>query len=129
MQNLERVDNRIAVDLKGAYQEKADAQLAEWQTRIEQLKSSSSPSEARRPADRQRVVQRLEDCHRIARVRLDELRTSQDERWEFAKQAVERAMIDLKRALDESGVDQAGRFLRLQSSRSHVYEPFPKKKG
>lgn len=129
MQNLEHIENRVGTDIKGAYQAKADAQLAEWRTRIEQLKTNANPSEPKRPAERQRAVQRLEDCYRIARVRLDELRSSQDERWELAKQAVERAMIDLKRALDESGVEQAGRFLRLQSSRSHVYEPFPKRKG
>lgn len=129
MHRLEHLERNVVVDIKCAYQEKADAQLAEWQTRIEQLKSYSNRSEERRPAEQQRIVQRIEDCYRIARVRLDELRSSQEERWELAKQAVERAMIDLKRALDESGVEQAGRFLRLQSSRSRVYEPFPKKKG
>ena len=129
MQNLDRFENKVAADMKGAYQAKADTQLAEWHARIEHLKSDASTVHLKLPADRQRLVQRLEDCHRIARVRLDELSASQDERWELAKQAVERAMIELKRALDESGVEQAGKFLNLQSSRSHVYEPFPKKKG
>jgi hypothetical protein len=115
--------------LKEAYQEKADAQLLEWQTRIERIRVDPFYFAARRPLDQQRAVERLDDCYRIARVRLDELRSSQDDRWEFAKQAVERAMIDLKRALDESGTGNAGKILQLNSSREHRYEPFQTKKG
>ena len=115
--------------LKEAYQEKADAQLQEWQAWIEHVRSNPIHFHSPRPADQQRVVERLDDCYRIARVRLDELRSSKDERWEFAKQAVERAMIDLKRALDESGTANAGKFLQLNTSREHMYEPFRDKKG
>jgi hypothetical protein len=73
------------------------------------------------------MVVRLEDSHRIARFRLEELRAAQDETWELSKQAVERAMIDLKKVLDESGAGQAGRLLHLQTSRVHLYEPFSKR--
>lgn len=115
------------MEIKKAYQEKADAQLHEWQTWIEQFRLEQNGSISGRLADRQRMMQRLEDCHRIARVQLDELRSSQEDRWELTKQAVERAMIDLKAALDESGAANSGRFLQLQSSRSHIYEPFQRR--
>jgi hypothetical protein len=85
--------------------------------------------DSHRPYHQQRAFERLDDCYRIARVCLDELRTSQDERWEFAKQAVERAMINLKRALDESGTQKAEKFLQLNTNRDHIYEPFHDKKG
>lgn len=113
--------------MKEIYQDKADAQLHEWQEWIENYKTDPGISGTRGPADHQLLSERLEDCQRIARIRLQELRSSHDEHWELAKQAVERAMIDLKRVLDESGVEQTGRSLHLQSSRAHVYEPYFRK--
>lgn len=117
------------MELKEAYQEKADAQLQEWRTRIERMRKDPYDYDKHLLFHQQRAFERLDDCYRIARVCLDELRTSQDERWEFAKQAVERAMINLKRALDESGTRNAGKFLQLNTSREHIYEPFHNKKG
>jgi hypothetical protein len=113
--------------MKEAYQEKADAQLREWHGWIEHTKYDPTVLKARKTAEQQRTVERLEDCHRIARVRLDELRYSQEERWELAKQAVERAMIDLKKALDESGASTAGKNVELIVGRAHIYEVYHRK--
>ncbi len=111
--------------MREIYQEKADAQLHEWQEWIANYRSEPvALSAARKASNRQLMMERLEDCQRIAQMRLEELRSSQDERWDLAKQAVERAMIDLKKVLDESGAGQAGRLLELHTSRAHVYEPF-----
>ncbi len=115
------------MEVREIYQEKADAQLHEWQERIENYKSDPGLYGTRKTANWQQMSERLEDCQRIARVRLEELRSSRDERWELAKQAVERAMIDLKKVLDESGAGQAGRSVHLQTSRAHVYEPFSRR--
>ena len=115
--------------IKDAYHQKADAQLREWQVWIEQIKLGFGERPVRRADDYRRSVERLEDCHRIARIRLDELHSSSESRWEIAKQAVEQAMIDLKTALDESGVDRVGRFVQLEPDRSHVFEPFHYRKG
>lgn len=115
--------------MKDAYHQKADAQLREWQVWIEQIKLGAGKRTAKRPEDHLRSVERLEDCHRIARVRLSELYSSSEARWEYAKQAVEQAMIDLKNAFDESGVDPVGRYVQLQPDRSHVFEPFHYRKG
>lgn len=118
---------------KEAYQEKADSQLQEWQAWIEQYKSDSFSQRSAKSTthqglnDRARMLDRLEDCQRIAQVRLSELRSSNDGRWELAKQAVERALIDLKQALDESGAGDSKRLLQLQTNRSHVYEPFQRR--
>ena len=75
--------------LKEAYQEKADAQLREWQERIERIKAYSSTARHNQTSNTQRAFERLVDCCHIAQLRLDELRASREERWEFAKQAVE----------------------------------------
>jgi len=100
--------------VKEAYQIKADSQLCEWQGWIEQYKTSDGAGD----------YQRLEQAYQTARSRLNDLSTSSDDRWEFSKQAVERAMIDLKRLLDESGAAQNARYLTLQTSRSYAYQPF-----
>ena len=115
--------------MREAYQEKVDAQLYEWHTWIEKFKADPAFADSTRLPEQQRIVDRLEDCYRIARLRLDELRISQDGRWDFTKQAVERAMIDLKKILDESGAGHAARLLRLQAGGSYVYEPFHQRKG
>ena len=115
--------------MREAYQEKADAQLREWQAWIEQYKSAPLIPKTENRADHQQVSSRLEDSHRIAQLRLEELRSSKDDRWEFAKQAVERAMIDLKQMLDESGAGQSARLLRLQNNRLHIYETFTHRTG
>lgn len=112
--------------MKEMYQEKARAQLKEWQGWIEQYRSTVGAVSADL-RENQRKVERMENCYRIACVRMDELHRSQGEQWELAKQAVERAMIDLKRALDEDGARSAARLVHIQKSRAHVYEPFEKK--
>lgn len=113
--------------MKEAYQEKADAQLREWRAWIDNYRSVSRSSFARSAAERQRVMDRLEAFHHVACGRLEDLRLSQEEHWEFAKQAVERAMIDLKRALDESGAATVGRIVEVQANRSYIYDPFERK--
>ena len=117
------------MELKNAYQEKSDAQLTEWRAWIEQYKANPSVFPTIKPADRQRTTSRLDDSYRIARIRLEELRSSNEAHWEIAKQAVERAMIDLKHLIDESGIGQSGKRLKLEANRSYVYEPFQRRKG
>jgi hypothetical protein len=117
------------MELKKVYQEKSDAQLREWLGWIEDYKTASPLSMAGKPIDRLWITRRLEDSHRLACIRLDELRNSNDDHWELAKQAVERAMIELKHVIDESGIGQSGRFLQIQTNRSYVYEPFQRRRG
>ena len=118
---------------KEAYQEKAGAQLREWQAWIEQYKADPLAHRSTKAAGLQSIpahremTGRLEDCHRVAQASLEALRTTREERWELAKQAVERALIDLKQALDESGASNSNRPVQLQTNRSHVYEPFQRR--
>lgn len=112
------------MDVKQAYQDKANAQLCEWRNWIERYKSEHGSANHEEQA---RKVARLDDCLKIASGRLEELCSSQESRWELAKQALERAMIDLKMALDDSGAVRAGRFLQIEASRAHAYEPFQRR--
>lgn len=110
-----------AIELKQAYQEKADDQLREWHAWIEHFKFTSKGQ------DQQQCVERLEEYHHAARAQLTELRACPDDRWELVKQAVERAMIELKRVMDEVGVEFVGKPIQLQQRRSYIYEPFARK--
>lgn len=113
--------------VKEAYLEKANAQLCEWQAWIEQYTMGSSQSGYLHKVDHNRYTEQLGKCYRVARVYLDNLQEAPEDRWEFSKQAVERAMIDLKRLLDDSGAAQNARYLTLQTSRSYAYGPFQRK--
>jgi hypothetical protein len=115
------------MNLRERYEDKADAQLHEWQEWIENYLSDPPVPAISQHVNQVHMKERLGDSLRLARACLEELRGAQDERWEFSKQAVERAMIDLKRLLDESGAGQAGRAIPLQTSRARAYEPFSKR--
>src|SRR5512146_3277488 len=80
--------NESSMDVRNIYQEKADAQLHEWQEWIEHFKTDPTIPGVKKGISKQQVVERLEDCHRVARFQLDELRGAQSETWELAKQAV-----------------------------------------
>lgn len=109
------------------YQEKVDAQLHEWQEWIQFYRADHVVGTPRLTTNHQQMLERLDVCHQAAKNRLEELRSAQGVHWELSKQAVERAMIDLKKLLDESGAAQAGRSLSLQTNRSYIYEPFSKR--
>jgi hypothetical protein len=109
--------------LREAYTEKAAAQLEEWQGWIANYKAVNADYWVKEPSE----AQRLEDCYQLASVRVSELSSARGKDWEIAKEALEGAMIDLKRAIDESGVFRAGRSIRLQSNRHSLPVIFSKK--
>lgn len=113
--------------MREAYQKKANAQLREWQAWIDEYDADLAQKDQEIAADNQRLVARVRDSILHARTRLSELCAAPDETWEFSKQAVERALIDLKKALDESGLTRSARLVPVQAGRAHVYEPFERK--
>lgn len=116
---LEKVNT---MGVKEAYQKKVDEQLREWQAWIEQYKMDDP--KPGNPAKRRQMVERLELGYLVARGHLDELYDAQSDQWDASKQAVEYAMIDLKRILDESGAVQNAKHLTLHPTRSYAYDPF-----
>ncbi len=112
------------MSMRERYQEKVDAQLNEWKRWVDRYKNDPQLSASDRNADHQQMIARLDDYYKKTQTRLAELRTAPDQRWELAKQAVERAMIDLKQLLDESGAANVGRSLPIQANRP--LGPYPK---
>ena len=111
------------MSLREAYTEKAAAQLQEWQAWIANHKAENADYWVNVPSE----AQRLEECYQAASVRVVELSSAGGKEWEIAKEALECAMIDLKRAIDESGVFRAGRSIRLQANRHSLPVLFSKK--
>jgi hypothetical protein len=117
----------MLMEIRETYQKKAGAQLKEWQGWIEQIKREITSRSGVKFAEEQQIILNLENCHSKARMRLEELGTAHESHWELAKQGVERAMIDLKQALDQIGPNHSGKFLELQDNRSRSNEPFYRK--
>jgi hypothetical protein len=113
--------------VREAYQKKANAQLHQWQAWVDEYDAALEHSVQENTTDDQRMVARVRDSIQHARTRLSELCAASDETWEFSKQAVERALIDLKKVLDESGVTRSARLVPVQAGRAHMYEPFERK--
>jgi hypothetical protein len=115
------------MNLREYYQEKVDAQLHEWKEWIDNYRADAAQISGKTAAEQQRLLDKLEACHQAAWLRLQELRQTDEKGWNLAKQAVERALIELKKSLDESGAAQAGTLLSLHPNRSHLDEPFWKR--
>ena len=114
--------------MREAYIEKVTAQLVEWQTWIERFKVDGDIRKAGRPLEPTSHMQaRLDACYQLARDHLTVLDSSSKTAWEGAKEEVERALVNLKTALDESGAGRAGQTLALRSSRARVFDPFQRK--
>ncbi len=82
--------------MREAYQKKANSQLREWQVWIDEYDAGLEHGDQANVVDDQRTVTQVRDCIQFARTRLSELCAASDDHWEFSKQAVERALIDLK---------------------------------
>ena len=112
--------------LRESYQEKAGQQLKEWQAWILRFKSSPSLPRKSRWTDPRQAAEHLDTCYQAAFERLNQLIQADGAGWEPAKEAMEQAMIHLKRALDDSGACQAAQTVRIKTY-NHVLEPFERK--
>ena len=115
------------MEVKQAYQEKAEAQLREWRDWIEQYKLNPNLPARSRFQSAEQAVRRLDESYLAVLASLNNLRRIDDLQWEAAKQRLEQAMINLKKVLDDSGACRAGELLKLQIHRNLVYGPFERK--
>ena len=104
--------------MREAYIEKVTAQLIEWQTWIERYKAGDAVLKASRLVDPKHMQERLDACYQLACSCLTTLDASSKTAWEGAKEEVERALVDLKTALDESGAGRAGQRSRGRRHRA-----------
>jgi chromosome segregation ATPase len=88
------------MDRREAYREKLDAQLKELKTKIDRLESRVSTLSAEAKAELSREIHDLRGRKMIVREKWNELQKSGGEAWDAMREGVDRAVTDLKDALE-----------------------------
>lgn len=88
--------------MKESYQEKMDAQLAEWQAKIDTLKAKADKAEAKQKINYYEQIESLRTKQQKLQEKLDELRNAGEGAWEEVKAGVESAWQDLKGAVEKA---------------------------
>lgn len=88
--------------LKEAYQEKMEAQLKEWQARIDTLKAKADKAQADQKVKYYEKVESLRMKQMTANEKLRELRQASEGAWEDLKAGMEMAWDDLKLSVEEA---------------------------
>lgn len=88
--------------MRDAYIEKMEAQLREWNAKIDQLKAKGDIAKADAKVKYYKKVKDLTEKSEGMRRRLDEMKVSGIEAWDELKLGLEKAWIDLKSALDRA---------------------------
>jgi len=87
---------------KKAYQEKIEAQLKEWGSKIDELKAKAEKSKAELKINYEKQIQDLRTKQEVAQTKLRELRESGEETWEGLKTGLEKGLDELKDAFDRT---------------------------
>lgn len=88
--------------IKKAYQEKMEAQLKEWQTKIDALKAKADRAKAEQKIKYDEQIESLRSKQQHVREKLDELRSASEGAWEEVKSGVEQAWQDLRNAYERA---------------------------
>ena len=87
------------MDKKEAYEKKMEAQLDEWNARIDMLKAKAAKAEADSKIELQDNIDELQKKRQEAEDKLQELRNSSSDAWEDLKDGVEKAWSDFGAAV------------------------------
>lgn len=88
--------------IKEAYQQKMNAQLQEWQQKIDLLKSQADKAEAEQKIKYYEQIESLRAKQVAVHEKMDELRTAGEGAWEDVKAGVELAWRDLEDAYERA---------------------------
>jgi len=91
------------MDTKAAYQKKMEAQLEEWNAKIDELKARAKKAEAERQADAYRKIDHLEAKRNELQAQMKELEEAGEGAWEGLKDGINRAAEKVKEAFDHIG--------------------------
>ena len=87
--------------LKEAYQEKIEAELQEWNARINELKARAATAKADAKFDLYNRIDILRAKLEAVQAKLQELKQGGVEKWESLKADTERGLDDLKKRWDD----------------------------
>ncbi|HEX9776876.1 MAG TPA: coiled coil domain-containing protein [Geopsychrobacteraceae bacterium] len=84
---------------KQAYEEKLEAQLDEWNAKINVLKAKAEKVEAEAKIEYHEMIETLKTKQAAAKNKLAELHNASDDSWEDLKEGVENAWKSLNAAV------------------------------
>lgn len=87
---------------KSAYQEKLEAQLHEWDAKIDVLKAKAEKSNASAKAQHKEMIEDLKKKRAAAKDKLQELQRAGEDAWEALKDGVEKSWTELGSALESA---------------------------
>lgn len=89
-------------DKRKAYEEKLDAQLAEWNAQIALYKARADKAKADVKIDYYKTIDTLQRKQDEARTKLQELKAAGDGAWEDLKTGAEKAWSEVKAAFHDA---------------------------
>jgi nucleotide-binding universal stress UspA family protein len=92
----------IILKKKKEYQEKIEAQLKEWEPKIEALKAKADSAKSDAQTIYKEQIENLRQKQDAARGKLKELKDSGEEAWEEVKGGVDKAIEDIKEAFSRA---------------------------
>ena len=89
------------MDDKNAYEQKIDAQLKEWQAKIDEARAKGEQQTADARIEYQKQIGEMESRMDAVRAKLDELKKASSDSWEDLKTNIDRATRDMGDKLDQ----------------------------
>ena len=86
---------------KQVFQQKLEAQLKDWDARLDELKAKALEAKAELRADYEKQLETLSSKRTVAHAKLQELRLRTEDAWEDLKGGTERAWDEMRKALDQ----------------------------
>lgn len=90
------------MNMKAAYQEKLEAQMREWNAKIEELKAKADKVKAEAKIEYYEQIQELHSKQAVVQAKMKTLTDSGEEAWEELKSGVEHAWSDLKSSVEKA---------------------------
>lgn len=84
---------------KDTYIQKQEAQLEEWQAKIDLLKAKAKQSGADTKINLDSAIQQIEAARDTAKSKIDEMRGADDSTWGNVKNDVQSAVDNLRQAI------------------------------
>lgn len=91
------------MSLKKAYEQKMDAQIKEWEAKIDVLKAKAEKAGADQKVKYYENIESLKAKKKTVEDKLNQLKSSSEMAWEEFKGGVEKAWDDLKEAVEKAG--------------------------
>lgn len=86
---------------KQAFQQKLEAQLKDWDAKLDELKAKALEAKAELRADYQNQLQMLSEKRATVQAKLQELRLRTEDAWEDLKGGTEKAWDEMRKTLDQ----------------------------